>query len=613
MKVNFFQMSQKQKWLLFLLVFSYCPLSFSQVGQVKEDSSAVYKDIQTYSKKNKFTKLLHKLIFEPVNVKRKKKRVLPRIQQKFEGKIIRNITIETLDPFGYSDTDSNREPKNWAEKTGNRIHLKTKKLAIRNLLLFRENKPLDSLLINESARLIRSQKYIRSVRIDLKLSEKNSDSVDVFIRAIDSWSLIPKGSVSSSRSSFELNEKNFMGIGHEFKNKFINRFSDGKNAYNLDYTVPNIKNSFIKTTFKYNIDLDNYYGKSIDINRPFYSPFAKWAGGIYFDQQFRKDTLQDTNLVYAQQNFKYNSQDYWIGHAFSIFKGNTEKNRTTNLIVSGRYLNINYIESPTIAYDPVDFYSSEKLFLSGIGITSRKFIQDKYIFRNGIIEDVPIGKIYGITGGYQYKNHKGRFYLGGQASFGNYYDWGFLSTNFEIGTFFDKSSTSQTTFSFQANYFTHPIELGKWKLRQFIKPQVIIGLNRLDAIGDQLTINENYGIQGFNSAVYGTKKMMLTLQTQAYSPWDLWGFRLNPYFNYSIALLGNDQIGLLDSKAYSKIGIGLIINNDFLVFSSFQLSLSYYPSIPGSGQNIFKTNAFETSDFGFQDFELAKPRTVIFK
>ncbi len=613
MKINFFQMSQKQKLLLFLLVFSYCPLSFSQVGQAKEDSSAVYKDIQTYSKKNKFTKLLHKLIFEPVNVKIKKKRVLPRIQQKFEGKIIRNITIETLDPFGYSDKDSNREPKNWAEKTGNRIHLKTKKLAIRNLLLFRENKPLDSLLINESERLIRSQKYIRSVRIDLKLSEKNSDSVDVFIRVIDSWSLIPKGSVSSSRSSFELNEKNFMGIGHEFKNKFTNRFSDGKNAYNLDYTVPNIKNSFIKTTFKYNIDLDNYFGKSIDINRPFYSPFAKWAGGIYFDQQFRKDTLQDVNLVYAQQNFKYNSQDYWIGHAFSIFKGNTEKNRTTNLIVSGRYLNINYLESPTIAYDPVDFYSSEKLFLSGIGITSRKFIQDKYIFRNGIIEDVPIGKIYGITGGYQYKNHKGRFYLGGQASFGNYYDWGFLSTNFEVGTFFDKSTTSQTTFSFQINYFTHPIELGKWKLRQFIKPQVIIGLNRLNVIGDQLTINENYGIQGFNSAVYGTKKMMLTLQTQAYSPWDLWGFRLNPYFNYSIALLGNDQIGLLDSKAYSKIGIGLIINNDFLVFSSFQLSLSYYPSIPGSGQNIFKTNAFETSDFGFQDFELAKPRTVIFK
>jgi hypothetical protein len=106
---------------------------------------------------------------------------------------------------------------------------------------------------------------------------------------------------------------------------------------------------------------------------------------------------------------------------------------------------------------------------------------------------------------------------------------------------------------------------------------------------------------------------MLTLQTQAYSPWDLWGFRLNPYFNYSIAMLSKADQGLNDSKAYSKIGIGFIVNNDFLVFSSFQISLSYYPSIPNVGENVFKTNSFETTDFGFQDFELAKPRTVIFK
>jgi hypothetical protein len=32
-----------------------------------------------------------------------------------------------------------------------------------------------------------------------------------------------------------------------------------------------------------------------------------------------------------------------------------------------------------------------------IGLASRKFVQDNYIFRNGIIEDVPIGKIFGIT------------------------------------------------------------------------------------------------------------------------------------------------------------------------------------------------------------------------
>jgi hypothetical protein len=303
----------------------------------------------------------------------------------------------------------------------------------------------------------------------------------------------------------------------------------------------------------------------------------------------------------------------WFAHAFPIFKGKKESQRTTNLILSGRFLNIKYLESPTIQYDATNFYSSEKLSLFGIGISSRKFVQDNYIFKNGIIEDVPIGKIYSITSGYQYKNNLGRFYLGARAAFGNYYKWGFMSVNIELGTYLDKSITQQTAFSFQANYFTNLMSFGKWKWRQFIKPQFITGSNRVNIIGDQLNINENYGLRGFNIAQYGTKKLMLTLQTQAYAPWDLWGFRVNPYFNYTIALLGNPKNTVMENKVYSKIGIGCIINNDFLVFSAFQISLSYYPTIPGNGENIFKTNAIETTDFGFQGFELAKPRTIIYR
>lgn len=606
-------MLKKSKILLILLSFCCFQISFSQINEPKKDSSEVYKNIQTYSKKRKFTKMLHHLIFEPVDVKTKKKKIVRKKYLAFEGKTIRNINITTLDPFGFSEVDSTKEARNWAERSGNRIHIKTNRLAILNLLLIRENEPLDSLLVKESERLIRTQRFVSRVNISPKLIKNNPDSVDVYIRVLDTWSIIPKGSVSNSRATFELNERNFLGSGHEIDNEYKTRFSDGKKAYNLTYSIPNIKNTYIKTTFNYHIDLDNYYGKSINIDRPFYSAYTKWAAGIYIDQQFRKDTLQDSNLIYAKQNFKYNSQDLWLGHAFKLFEGNSESDRTTNLILSGRFLNIKYIESPTIVYDPIDFYSGEKFFLTGIGITSRKFIEDKYIFKNGVIEDVPIGKIYGLTGGYQFKNNTGRFYVGGRAAFGNFYKWGFLSTNIEIGSFFDKSTTTQTVFSFQANYFTNLIDIGKWKLRQFIKPQFILGVNRLNSIGDQLTINENYGITGFNSAEYGTQKAVLTLQTQAYSPWDLWGFRLNPYFNYSIAMLGNANKGLGESKAYSKIGIGFIINNDYLVFSSFQISLSYYPSIPRVGENVFKTNSFETTDFGFQDFELAKPRTVIYK
>ncbi|MFV8269941.1 hypothetical protein ACNQGP_08385 [Flavobacterium sp. GT2N3] len=606
-------MFKKQRLALFISIFCCYQISFSQVEKKGKDSSAVYQQIQNYSKKNKFTKLLHKLVFRPVNVKSKKQKVVPKKFKKFEGKIIRNINIVTLDPFGYSEIDTTKKPKNWAERTGNRIHIKTNRLAIKNLLLIKKNKPLDSLLVKESERLIRTQRYISRVDVTPQLIKNNKDSVDIYIRVLDTWSIVPKGSISSSRSNFELNDRNILGSGHEFNTEFRSRFSDGKNAYRVAYTIPNFKNTYIKTSVNYRIDLDAYYGKSINIERLFYSQFTKWAGGIYFDKQFRKDTLPNSTAAFAYQNFKYNSQDLWFGRAFRIFKSNSESHRTTNFIVAGRLLNVKYLESPIVEYDPNDFYSDERFSLVGIGITSRKFVQDSYIFKNGIIEDVPIGKIFGITSGYQYKNTRGRYYLGARAAFGNFYKWGFLSANFELGTFFNKSNTEQNAFSFQANYFTNLISLGKWKLRQFIKPQLIIGSNRVNIIGDQINLNENYGIQGFNSANFGTEKAILTLQTQAYAPWNLWGFRLNPYFNYSIAMLGNAEKGLVENKAYSKIGIGFIINNDFLVFSAFQISLSYYPSIPGNGENIFKTNSFETTDFGFQDFELGKPRTVIFK
>lgn len=606
-------MPQKKLFLFLLLLLSF-QKAFSQEKTIQKDSSEVYRDIQTYSKKNKFTRFVHKLIFKPINPKKNKKRVVQQNYQQFEGKIIRNITIVTLDPFGYSEIDSTKSSKNWLERTGNFIHIKTKRIAIRNILLIKKNKPLDSLLVKESMRLIRSQSYINRVAITTRLIAENADSVDVFIRVLDSWSLLPKFVISDSKASIQLNERNFFGSGHTFNTQYQERYEDRKNAYNLEYIIPNIKNTFIQTRLNYFRDLDDNYGKTIAVERPFYSPFTKWAGGAELNQQFKTDSLPDVNLVYAKQNFKFNSQDYWIGHSFRISKENTENSRVTNLIVSGRFLDINYIEKPEVKYDSINFYSSEQFFLSGIGISTRKFVQDKYIFKNGVTEDVPIGKIYGITGGYQFKNDIWRPYLGGQVSFGNYFKWGFFSFNVELGTFFEKSITHQTAFSFQANYFTNLIDVGKWKVRQFIKPQLLLGANRQNSVGDQLSINNDYGIKGFNSAIYGDQKAVLTFQTQTYSPWAVLGFRLNPYFNYTIAMLGDGEDTLhWGKKSYSKIGIGLIINNDYLIFRTFQISLAYYPTIPGSGNNVLKTNAFETSDFGFQDFALGKPRTVIYK
>ena len=123
----------------------------------------MYKDIEVYSKKSAFTKFMYGLIFKPDSLRSKKRRpkLLQQPYRNFEGKIIRNIDIVTLDPFGYSVNDTAALPQNIVTKSGNTLHVKTQSFTIKNLLLFRGNEPFDSLLVKESERLVRGQKSKR--------------------------------------------------------------------------------------------------------------------------------------------------------------------------------------------------------------------------------------------------------------------------------------------------------------------------------------------------------------------------------------------------------------------------------------------------------------------
>src|SRR5690606_1028538 len=147
----------------------------------KKYPKKMYEGIQKYSGKSKFTKFMHKLIFKPVQstrtLQRKKEVIKNEDFTRFQGKILRNINITTLDPFGYSERDEKRKPKYWSERTGNNLHVKSKYFAIRNFLLIKKNEPLDSLLVRESERLIRSQRFVRSVKITPVMA--GADSVDV--------------------------------------------------------------------------------------------------------------------------------------------------------------------------------------------------------------------------------------------------------------------------------------------------------------------------------------------------------------------------------------------------------------------------------------------------
>lgn len=611
----------RRKIFLFLLPgLFFSDFSLAQQTPAAKDSTKMYRDIEKFSKKRKSTNFLYNLLFRPVpspktqkpKLKSKEKKNLQKPYSAFEGKIIREIHIRTLDPFGNSVTDTIRATQNTLTKGGNHVHIKTQQITIRNLLLIQRNEPFDSLLVKESERLIRSQRYVHEVSFEVVSAGKKSDSVDIYIRVLDTWSLIPEGAISTSSYTIQLTDKNFLGLGHRFQNVFTRNYIEGTNAFKTNYSIPNIRNTYINTTLHYAIDGHKNYIRSINIDRPFFSPFAKWAAGAYLLRQFQNNSVRLNDAVFLQQNIKYNSQDYWAGNARQIFKGNSENARTTSLILSTRFLRIRYLEKPIELYDPTRAYSNEEFYMASVGISTRKYVQDKYIFKYGLTEDVPVGRTVVITGGYQVKNNIGRTYVSARISFGNYIPWGYISSNFEYGTFFRTSRAEQGVFTAGINYFTNQFEIGQWKFRQFVKPQVTLGIHRFSY--EKVTINNENGLRGFNtSTLAGTKKVVVTLQTQSYAPWSILGFRFGPYLIYSLGLLGNDRSGFKNSHMYSQFSLGVLIKNEFLVFNYFQLSVSFYPVVPGDGENILKINSNSTTDFGFRDFSIGKPGPVAYQ
>lgn len=625
-------MFEKCRWIAVVVLLLYVSVAAAQVkppvrDTVKERQDERYKNLADYSKRRKFTKFIHKLIFRPVRVKepsnnrRKTKAKSPEMANtldRYSGKIVRRVIVKTMDPFGYSITDTLHQPSNWVEKFGNGVHLKTKEFTIRKLLLFKKNKPLDTLLVKESERLLRSQRYVRRVVIEPRRVHSSIDSVDIVVRVLDTWSLIPNGSASSSGTDIQITERNFLGLGHEVHNDFNKRFKTGETSNLVRYRVPSILNTYIDGTLQYEIWQSDNSLKSVGFQRQFFSTLTRWAGGIYFEERMVRDSLPDmsdlASNLYGWQNLKSEAQDYWGGYAFKIYEGDSEEDRTTRLVTTARFFNQRYKERPDSVYDPYGYFNNEKLYLASVGLTSRKYVQDKFLFNYDIVEDIPIGKVYESTFGIQDKNDMRRLYLGGRYAFGNLYKWGYFSVNFEAGSYFYKDMTRETAFRLDALYFTNIRTWGSWRFRHFVNPQFVIGDNRIPYIKDQLTLTGPTGIPGFESTeLRGTSKLLITLQTQSYAPWNIVGFRINPFANFTMGVIGDRYNHIWESNLYCKFGMGVLIYNDYLIFNSFQLSVAFYPNIPGQGYNVFKNNTIKNNDIALPDFQVSRPAVVLYE
>lgn len=606
--------------------------SLDEVSYRNDQDSVKYHNIATMSGRSKFWKAVHRALFRRLEKESKPRLSADQISealshQRGQGRIIRNIKILSFDPFGYNIRDTSKNLDRVVFDIGNAIHAKTNNPVIRNLILFSEFERYDSLLVKESQRLIRSQDYIRDV--SLMVSRVSRDSVDVSIRTLDVWSLLPSAKITGSQTGFGLKDLNFAGTGNTLQLNTLWKHNRG-NITHVSWLMPNIRNTYTSLNVQYlfspgnNVeeiqDFDNYYYspvssnpqymfsanrniiRSIEVNRPFYSPRTRWAGGAFLGQIMTAQSFIDLDSIRVLSQ-RTNINDIWAGRSWQLFR-DREDERITSLVLSGRFVRATYHPRLPEA-ETFDIFNNLNYYFGALSITSRKYFQDRYVFNYGITEDVPGGKIAGITLGTEFRQ-KRRLYIGLNAGTGTYYSFGYLSAHLSYGTFADASGFHQGLLTGRLTYFTKLMTIGNWKLRQFIRPSFAFGINRSPVDNQPLSI----GIRGFESIETRSPSLtLISLQTQTYAPWNLAGFHFGPYLFLHAGRLGAEPLGH-KGRLYSLLGIGVLIRNEYLMFNTFQISVSFYPYIPENRHNLFRTNAYKTTDYGFRDFEVTKPGII---
>jgi hypothetical protein len=357
---------------------------------------------------------------------------------------------------------------------------------------------------------------------------------------------------------------------------------------------------------------DNYLN-GISINRPFYSTLTKWAWGADYLFHGLIDSAGTFDAPRRAYQLRYNDIDVWGGRSFPISLSNSIEARSTKLITSLRFLNRTYTSTLPSDIDSSHLFFNSQLYMTGIGISNRTYYRDYYIYRYGIPEDVPAGRIAELLFGYESGLHTGRLYMGAVAGFGSHFSHiGYLSLIGAYGTYLNKSKLEQSVVNTTMGYFSDLLTLGDWRVRQFVKVQCVYGIDRKS--GELININEENGIKGFSSSsVTGTNKLILTLQSQIYLPYSLLGFRFAPFLFCNFGMVGSETRAFARNRLYQGYGLGLQIKNELLTINTFQISIGFYPFIPGVDNALYKYNAVKTYDFTFRDFDIEKPAAVLYE
>ncbi|HEU4604390.1 MAG TPA: BamA/TamA family outer membrane protein, partial [Steroidobacteraceae bacterium] len=209
-------------------------------------------------------------------------------------------------------------------RLANKLHYKTRSDVIRRQLLFHPGDTFSQRALDESERILRSQRYLYDAVV--RPVDYHDGVVDIAVTTRDVWTLNPgvsfgrKGGKNSG--GFELEELNILGTGTSVS--LSHKSEVDRNSNLFEYKNKHVGGSWTSLALSY---ADNSDGstRALDVERPFYSLTTPWAFGVAGFDDDRVDSLYDLGEAVDKFRHKERNATVYGGWSNGLVNGWTRR------------------------------------------------------------------------------------------------------------------------------------------------------------------------------------------------------------------------------------------------------------------------------------------------
>lgn len=216
----------------------------------------------------------------------------------------------------------NSKPKEsgWLYRVANRTNALTREGVIASQLLFAEGDPISAQAIEETERVLRSNKYLYAV--DISASPQGDGIVDLTITTRDNWTLFPQIGFTQKGGQTEfllgVQESNLAGTGAELT---LSIEDDGDRESS---TIRYGNRNFLGTWWRFEAgfrDSDDGDGQRLRLFQPFYSLDSRWSGGLDITTVEQEEPLFSFGDEVAEYRRDQTDAQAWYGWSSGLVDG----------------------------------------------------------------------------------------------------------------------------------------------------------------------------------------------------------------------------------------------------------------------------------------------------